>query len=142
MSARPARAKSDRTSKTNPKRHIPIPTLVAVLASASQPQDFAKAWAAAPGLVASMLKGDEDRHYPLIRRFAGLDAILDTVEKQGPDAILARVTIQENGFLRAVALLEKDDPDLIVELETPITDAAFSLGFALACYLLSNGGAR
>lgn len=139
MSARPARAKTARKSKPTAQ---PIPPLVAVLASTGCPYGFAKAWAATPALVANMLKGDEDRHYPVIRHLSGLDAAGNTVDQQGHDKVLANVTTRDNGLLRAVALLEKDDPDLLVELETPIADTAYSLGFALACYLLTNGGTR
>ena len=129
-----------------------VPPLIAALIRFTDPHvegltgGFIKAYAAMPKLIDATVDSNEDQRYDLISDLSGLTKIRETIDQRGAESILASTanpsTFTEQGILRAVALLEHDDPDLLAELTTPVTDAAFDIGFAFAAYLLTQGGAR
>jgi hypothetical protein len=137
-----------RTRQATPAapKPIPIPPFAAAIAVMADPQaegvpeEFTRAYALMPALVAAMAKGDPDDRWTVIRTIAGLDAAERTAERR-PD--LESTSIGDpNQMAHAIAILNKHDVDLIAALTTPIMDGAFMVGAAYACYVFLQGSAR
>ena len=134
------------TAKARPARQTPtpppsvtLPPIVAALAGFIEPDmdgphpDFLTAWRHMPAIVESHAAGEEsstDR----VTRYSVLEEIID--------ATLARSRNNEEEYMQRFAelvdRLEEEHEDNIATLTTPYAEAMFQIGFALACYLLTN----
>ena len=125
-----------------------IPPLAAAVAVMADPQaegvadEFTRAYALLPALVAAMQDGDPDERWSVIRVVSGLDDAEQAAARQPDMGRRGAADERADRMAYAVALLNKEDVDLIANLTTPIMDGAFMVGAAYACYVLLNGGVR
>ena len=142
--------------KTTPKRQAKpaspkppvIPPLATAVAVMADPQaegvadQFARAYALMPALVAATQDGDPDQRWIVIRAVTGLDDAERAAERQPHMGHKDATDGRDDRMAYAVALLRNEDVDLIADLTTPVMDGAFMVGAAYACYVLLNGGVR
>jgi hypothetical protein len=129
------KARSTRQTST-PPQSVTLPPIVAALAGFIEPDmdgphpDFLTAWRHMPAIVEGYAAGEESS-IDRVTRYSVLEEIID--------ATLARSRQgEERRFAELVDRLEAEHEDDITILTTPYAEAMFQIGFALACYLLTN----
>ena len=139
------------TVTTPRKKHpLTVPPIIAGLAKLtapdheSIPSELEKAFVAMPALFRTILEAP-DNFYGVIHEIAGFTAARKKAEKH-PELATADYTFDDprrDDPARCVAILDAVHVDLVTELVTPITTAAFYTGIAFASYaLLEKGGTR
>lgn len=123
-----------------PGLRVDVPPLVAGIVRLAEPNykglppGFVAAYKAAPDLAQDFIETtcDEPR-FRLVDQLSGVD-----YAEKHPDTPPA----QDHGLAAAVAAVRNLRGDHYTNLMCPIADAAFYLGIAYACHMLTNGGTR